>query len=53
MRKIKEVLRLSLEAGLSQRGIAQALNLGLGTVCTYLKRAQLAGVDLHPRLTHL
>ena len=44
MRKIKEVLRLSVETGLSQRGIAQALNLGLGTVCTYLKRAQLAGI---------
>lgn len=44
MRKIKEVLRLSREAGLSQRGIAQALHLGLGTVSTYLKRAQQAGV---------
>jgi len=44
MRKIKEVLRLSHEAGLGQRGIAQALNLGLGTVSTYLKRAREAGV---------
>jgi len=44
MRKIKEVLRLSFEAGLSQRGIAQALNLGLGTVCAYLKRARQAGI---------
>lgn len=44
MRKIKEVLRLSVEAGLSQRGIAQALNLGLGTVSTYLKRARQAGI---------
>lgn len=44
MRKIKEVLRLSHETGLGQRGIAQALNLGLGTVSTYLKRAREAGV---------
>ncbi|MEX2489921.1 MAG: IS21 family transposase [Pseudomonadales bacterium] len=45
MRKIKEVLRLSVETGLSQRGIAQALNLGLGTVSTYLKRARQAGIN--------
>ncbi len=45
MRKMKEVLRLSVETGLSQRGIAQALNLGLGTVSTYLKRAREAGID--------
>lgn len=45
MRKIKEVLRLSHQAGLSQRGIAQALNLGLGTVSTYLKRARQAEIS--------
>jgi transposase len=44
MRKIREVLRLSHEAGLSQRGIAQALNLALGTVSTYLKRAREADI---------
>ena len=44
MRKIREVLRLSHEAGLGQRGIAQALNLGLGTVSTYLKRARAAEI---------
>ncbi len=44
MRKIKEVLRLSYEVGLGQRGIAQALNLGLGTVSTYLQRARQAGI---------
>ena len=44
MRKIKEILRLSHEAGLGQRGIAQALNLGLGTVSTYLKRARQAEI---------
>jgi transposase len=45
MRKIKEVLRLSHESGLGQRGIAQALNLGLGTVSTYLKRARQADIS--------
>lgn len=45
MRKMKEVLRLSVETGLSQRGIAQALGLGLGTVSTYLKRARQAGIN--------
>ena len=44
MRKFREILRLSHETGLSQRGIALALNLGLGTVSTYLKRAREAGV---------
>lgn len=44
MRKIKEVLRLSYAVGLGQRGIAQALHLGLGTVSTYLKRAKEAGL---------
>jgi transposase len=44
MRKIKEILRLRHEAGLSYRGIAQALNLGYGTVVDYLKRATLAGL---------
>ena len=45
MRNIREILRLSHEAGLSQRGIAQALNLGLGTVASYLKRAKKAGIN--------
>lgn len=44
MRKIKDVLRLSPEPGLGQRGIAHALNPGLGTVSTYLKRAREAGI---------
>lgn len=44
MRKITEILRLSYEVGLSHRRVAQALNLGLGTVSNYLKRAQQAGV---------
>lgn len=44
MRKIKEVLRLHHEAGLSRRGIAQALNVGYGSVVNYLKRAEQAGL---------
>lgn len=40
MRKIKDILRLRYEAKLSYRGIAQALNIGYGTVVDYLNRAQ-------------
>jgi DNA-directed RNA polymerase specialized sigma24 family protein len=39
MRKIKDILRLRHEAKLSYRGIAQALDIGYGTVVDYLKRA--------------
>lgn len=42
MRKIKDILRLRHEAKLSYRGIAQALNIGYGTVVDYLKRAEQA-----------
>jgi len=45
MRKIKDILRLRHEAGLSYRGIAQALNIGYGTVVDYLKRADQAGLS--------
>lgn len=44
MRKIKDILRLRYEAGLPYRGIANALNIGYGTVVDYLNRAQRAGV---------
>lgn len=44
MRKTKEILRLSYQADLSQRHIAQALNLSLGTVSNYLRRAKQAGI---------
>ena len=55
MRKIKDILRLRYEAGLSYRGIAQALNIGYGTVVDYLERAKQAELswplpaDLHER----
>ena len=44
MRRLRDILRLRYEAGLTQRAIAQACVLGLGTVSTYLQRARAAGV---------
>jgi len=44
MRKIKDILRLRHEAGLPYRGIANALNIGYGTVVDYLNRAEQAGL---------
>lgn len=45
MRKIKDILRLRYEAKLSYRDIAQALNIGYGTVVDYLHRAKQAQVS--------
>jgi len=45
MRKIKDILRLRYEAELGYRGIAQALNIGYGTVVEYLKRAKQAQIS--------
>jgi transposase len=42
---IKEVLRLTFEAGLSQRQIARSLKIGLGTVSLHLHRAKAAGLS--------
>ncbi len=44
MRKLKDVLRLKYEAGLSQRQIVRALHLSLGVVNKYLNAAQAAGI---------
>jgi transposase len=44
MRKIKEVLRLKWECGLSNRQIAQSCALARPTVTEYLCRAQAAGL---------
>jgi transposase len=44
MRKLKDILRLKYEAGLSQRQIAGALRLSLGVVNKYLHAAQAAGI---------
>jgi transposase len=44
MRRLRELLRLKYDAGLSHRAIAQACALGLGTVTLYLQRATAAGL---------
>jgi len=43
MRKIREVLRLK-DCGRSQREIASALCVAVGTICGYLKRAADRGL---------
>ena len=45
MRRLRELLRLKYDSGLSHRAIAQACALGLGTVTTYLQRATAAGLS--------
>ncbi len=45
MRKIKEILRLKYEAGLSNRAIAGACKISNSTVGEYLRRAEAAGVS--------
>ncbi len=45
MRKIKEVLRLHYEKGLSAREIARSLDIGRGTIKNYLERLQEAGLS--------
>jgi transposase len=44
VRKIKEILRLKYEAGLSSRAIAGACNISNSTVGEYLRRAEAAGI---------
>ena len=44
MRKIKEVLRLTRENGLSARQVAQSCGIGRTTVQDYLDRARRAGI---------
>ena len=45
MRKLRELLRLRLANGLSQRAIARSLGLSQGAVCDYLDRARRAGLS--------
>lgn len=45
MRKIREVLRLQLQCGLTKRQIATSCKIGLGTVYEYLRRARDAGLS--------
>ena len=44
IRKIRDILRLRYVARLAYRGIANALNIGYGTVVDYLNRAKRAGL---------
>jgi hypothetical protein len=54
VRKIKEVLRLHHERGLSPRQIAKSCGIGRTTVSEYLSRAKAAGLGwpLSPDLDH-
>ena len=45
MRKTKEILRLKLEVGLSNRKVAEGSGVGRTTVSDYAKRARRAGLD--------
>lgn len=45
MKKIKEILRLKHEAGLSNRAIAGACKISNSTVGEYLRRAEAAGIS--------
>src|ERR1700736_4947709 len=44
MRRLRELLRLKYEAGLSHRAVAGACAMGLGTVTAHLQRAAAAGL---------
>lgn len=44
MRKIKQILQLHYESGLSRRAIATAVNTSYGSVANYLNRAEKAGI---------
>jgi DNA-binding transcriptional regulator LsrR (DeoR family) len=45
MRRIRELLRLKFENGLSSRLIAASLGISKGSVGDYLQRAQVAGLS--------
>ena len=45
MRKVREILRLKHGCGRSQREIAASLQIAVGTVHGYLKRAEKAGLS--------
>lgn len=45
MRKIKEVLRLRFEHGLSHRAIAQSCGIGVTSARDYVLRAKVAGLS--------
>ena len=49
MRRIKEVLRLKLDAQLSHQQIAAALGISKGVVTKYVGLAAVAGLDWNAR----
>lgn len=55
MRKIKEVLRLSFDRKMSQRKVAESLNLSNGVVSKYLRQFKIQGLTwpLPPEMTDL
>jgi hypothetical protein len=44
MRKIREVLRLTYEVGLSVRDVRKATGVGKTAVCEYVNRAKVIGI---------
>ena len=44
MKKIREILRLKYEVGLTHRAIARACSVGVGTVSLYVTRTREAGL---------
>jgi hypothetical protein len=44
MRKIKEVLRLKYDCGISEREISRSCQISRSTVADYLRRATVAGL---------
>lgn len=44
MRRLRDILRLKFECGLSHRAIGRACGVGAGTVSDYLRRAREAGL---------
>jgi transposase len=45
MRKLKEIIRLKFESELSVRQIAAALNLSIGVIAKYIRRAEEQGIQ--------
>ena len=45
MRKIKEILRLKYECGISEREIARSCQISRATVAEYLRRSSAAGIN--------
>ena len=51
MRKIKEILRLKYECGISEREISRSCQVSRSTVADYLRRARAAAANIVPTST--